>query len=163
VESAQVGSIERASLCLQTKCDATLAGSAYALRAMHRYYSLIIQMCYFSAPYNEISLFQKIELFSIRTSDEAKIRIMVCLVGDLKMGDYHYLQFFNILMRRALAHLDLELVGRNFYDAKAKVLHLSVYFFKSGNLALHVLHVIYVVSLSKKLCNMQISVFEYKL
>jgi aubergine-like protein len=46
----------------------------------------------------------------------------VHLVGDLKMGDYHYIQFFNILMRRALSHLDLELVGRNFFDAKAKVL-----------------------------------------
>jgi hypothetical protein len=46
----------------------------------------------------------------------------------MKMGDYHYIQFFNILMRRALSHLDLELVGRNFFDARAKVLHLSVYF-----------------------------------
>lgn len=63
----------------------------------------------------------KMELFSIRASDETKIRIVVSLVGDLKEGDYHYLQFFNILMRRALSHLELELVGRNFFDAKAKI------------------------------------------
>lgn len=75
-----------------------------------------------------LPVFQKIELFSIRASDETKIRIMVGLVGDLKEGDYHYLQFFNILMRKALSHLELELVGRNFYDAKAKVLHFSTYF-----------------------------------
>jgi hypothetical protein len=75
------------------------------------------------------------ELFSMRTVDETKIRIMVRLVGDLKEGDSHYIQFFNILMRKALGRLGLELVGRNFYDAKAKVLHLSAYFFKSCNMA----------------------------
>jgi hypothetical protein len=53
---------------------------------------------------------------------------VVSIAGDMKEGDYHYLQFFNILMRRALSHLELELVGRNFYDAKAKVLHLFAYF-----------------------------------
>lgn len=73
-------------------------------------------------------MLQPMELFSIRTSDEATIRITVRLVGDLTEGDYHYIQFFNILMRKALGHLELQLVGRNFFDTKAKVLHLSVCF-----------------------------------
>jgi aubergine-like protein len=65
------------------------------------------------------------ELFSTRNSDEATIRITVKLAGDLKEGDHHHFQFFNILMRKALNFLNLELVGRNLYDAGAKVPLLS--------------------------------------
>nr|CAD7463126.1 unnamed protein product [Timema tahoe] len=61
------------------------------------------------------------ELFSTRQSDEAQIRITIKLVGDLSQGDSHYLQFFNIIMRKCLGHLKLQLVGRNFFDARAKV------------------------------------------
>nr|CAD7199655.1 unnamed protein product [Timema douglasi] len=62
------------------------------------------------------------ELFSTRQSDEAQIRITIKLVADLTQGDSHYLQFFNIIMRKCLGHLKLQLVGRNFFDARAKVL-----------------------------------------
>jgi len=72
-------------------------------------------------------VFQPMELFSTRKSDEATIRITVKLAGDLKEGDHHYFQFFNILMRKALTFLNLQLVGRNLYDAGAKVLLLSAY------------------------------------
>ena len=68
-----------------------------------------------------VLVFQPLELFSTRTSDEQPVRITVRLVGDLAGGDYHYLQFFNILMRKALGRLQLQLVGRNFFDARAKV------------------------------------------
>ena len=61
------------------------------------------------------------ELFSTRASDEQTVRITVRLVGDLAIGDYHYIQFFNILMRKALTRLQLQLVGRNFFDARAKI------------------------------------------
>ncbi|KDR24113.1 Protein piwi, partial [Zootermopsis nevadensis] len=61
------------------------------------------------------------ELFSTRESDKTPIRITVRLVGDLTEGDYHYIQFFNILMRKALGYLQLQLVGRNFFDALAKI------------------------------------------
>lgn len=37
------------------------------------------------------------------------------------MGDYTYIQVFNILMRKCLGFLKLQLVGRNFFDAAAKV------------------------------------------
>jgi hypothetical protein len=86
---------------------------------------LIVKYVYFVMGF---PVLQPMELFSTRPSDEAKIRITVRLVGDLKEGDYHYIQFFNILMRKALGHLQLELVGRNFFDASAKVLHLSACF-----------------------------------
>jgi aubergine-like protein len=72
-----------------------------------------------------VILLQPLELISIRNEDEARIRITVRLVGDLAQGDAHYIQFFNILMRKCLGHLELQLVGRNFFDAKAKVSHLS--------------------------------------
>ena len=69
-----------------------------------------------------VTLFQPLELTSIRKSDETPVRITVRLAGDLAQGDSHYFQFFNILMRKCLGHLDLQLVGRNFFDAKAKVI-----------------------------------------
>jgi hypothetical protein len=69
-----------------------------------------------------VTLFQPLELTSIRKSDETPVCISVHLVGDLVQGDGHYFQFFNILMRKCLGHLDLQLVGRNFFDAKAKVI-----------------------------------------
>lgn len=65
--------------------------------------------------------FQNLELFSQRQSDDERIRINIKLVGDLARGDPHYLQFFNIIMRKCLGHLNLQLVGRDFYDALAKI------------------------------------------
>lgn len=54
------------------------------------------------------------------TSDQP-VRITIRLVGDLAKGDSHIIQFFNLLMRRCLTHMNLQLVGRNFYDAVAKI------------------------------------------
>jgi len=76
-----------------------------------------------------VILLQPLEFISVRTEDETRIRITVRLVGDLAQGDAHYIQFFNILMRKCLSHLNLQLVGRNFFDAKAKVFHLSALIF----------------------------------
>jgi aubergine-like protein len=76
-----------------------------------------------------VILLQPLELISIRNEDEMRIRITVRLVGDLAQGDAHYIQFFNILMRKCLGHLELQLVGRNFFDAKAKVSHRSALIF----------------------------------
>lgn len=54
------------------------------------------------------------------TSDQP-IRITIRLVGEVSKSDFHIIQFFNILMRRCLSHMNLQLVGRNFYDAVAKI------------------------------------------
>lgn len=61
------------------------------------------------------------ELFSIRDSDRKKMRITIKSVGDVVMGDYQYLQVFNIIMRKCLDNLQLQMVGRNFFDAKSRV------------------------------------------
>lgn len=57
----------------------------------------------------------------MRESDQKMIIITIRLVGDLVRGDPHYLQLYNIIMRRGLEHLHLQLVGRNYFDAKARV------------------------------------------
>ncbi|XP_015112810.1 piwi-like protein Siwi [Diachasma alloeum] len=59
--------------------------------------------------------------FSRRTTDDENIRITLRLVGDMGRGDPHYLQFYNILTRKCLESLNLQLVGRNYFDANAKV------------------------------------------
>ncbi|CAL7950934.1 unnamed protein product [Xylocopa violacea] len=63
----------------------------------------------------------QLELWSARQSDDTKIRITVRLVGDMKKGDQHYLQFFNIIMRKCLELLKLQIVGRDYFDARSKV------------------------------------------
>jgi aubergine-like protein len=61
------------------------------------------------------------ELYSNRSSDDEKVVITIKKAADLAMGDPHYIQFFNILMRKCLDHLQLQLVGRNYFDASARV------------------------------------------
>ncbi|KAF7996956.1 hypothetical protein HCN44_002602 [Aphidius gifuensis] len=61
------------------------------------------------------------ELSSLRQSDGVHIRVIIKMTGTLERGDGHYLQFYNILMRKCLAHLQLQLVGRNYFDPIAKV------------------------------------------
>ncbi|KAK9512948.1 hypothetical protein O3M35_001250 [Rhynocoris fuscipes] len=64
---------------------------------------------------------EPLELFSKRESDDEKIRITIKKAGDLVMGDHHYIQLFNILMRKCLCNLQLQMVGRNYFDASARV------------------------------------------
>jgi len=44
----------------------------------------------------------------------------------IETGDYANIQVFNLLLRNCLRHLELKLIGRNFYDPKAKV---KLYYF----------------------------------
>lgn len=60
------------------------------------------------------------ELFSKRDSNNQEIRISIKLVGDQHLGDYHYLQFFDILRRKILGRSDLKLVGTKFLDPANK-------------------------------------------
>lgn len=43
------------------------------------------------------------------------------LVGDIVASDPQYIQFYNILARKSLEYLNLQLVGRNYFDPHAKV------------------------------------------
>ncbi|XP_076626994.1 aubergine [Colletes latitarsis] len=71
--------------------------------------------------YTSQRLPDKLELWSARQSDDTKIRITVRLVGDLAKGDQQYISFFNIIMRKCLDLLKLQLVGRDYFDARSKV------------------------------------------
>lgn len=42
-------------------------------------------------------------------------------MGEVTNADSHRMQVFNILLRKCLACLNLQLVGRNYFDAAAKV------------------------------------------
>ncbi|KAK4886012.1 hypothetical protein RN001_002283 [Aquatica leii] len=62
-----------------------------------------------------------VEVFVQDEQTNENVRITIRLVGDIATGDYQYLQLFNIIMRKCLGHLKLQLVGRNFFDAVAKI------------------------------------------
>nr|XP_050862637.1 piwi-like protein Siwi isoform X3 [Vespula vulgaris]XP_050862638.1 piwi-like protein Siwi isoform X3 [Vespula vulgaris] len=71
--------------------------------------------------YTSHRLPENMNLLSKRQFDDEKITITIKFVGDLAKDDHHYLQFFNIIMRKCLEHLKLQLVGRDYYDAETKV------------------------------------------
>lgn len=67
-------------------------------------------------------MFQPLEVFVQRSEEDAtQIRITIRLVGDVMLGDAHYIQVFNILTRNALRNLNLNLINRDYFDPKAKV------------------------------------------
>lgn len=49
------------------------------------------------------------------------IVISVKFTNVIETGDYANIQVFNLLLRNCIRHLDLKLIGRNFYDPNAKV------------------------------------------
>lgn len=46
-------------------------------------------------------------------------------------GDPTYPQFYNIIARKGLEHLQLKLVNRDYYDPLASVIVLNLKFFKT--------------------------------
>ncbi|KAL6255908.1 hypothetical protein P5V15_013149 [Pogonomyrmex californicus] len=77
--------------------------------------------------YTSSRLPDKMELVTTRQSDNVPIKIIICLVGSMSPDDWHYIIIFNIIMRKCLEHLKLQLVGRDYFDAKDKV---SIYQYK---------------------------------
>ncbi|XP_025996030.2 piwi-like protein Siwi isoform X2 [Solenopsis invicta] len=71
--------------------------------------------------YTSHRLSDRMVFTSTRQSDEQHITITVRLVGDMVAGDAHYIQFFNIIMRKCYDHLRLKLVGRNYFDPGNKI------------------------------------------
>ncbi|KAK9504298.1 hypothetical protein O3M35_010663 [Rhynocoris fuscipes] len=55
-----------------------------------------------------------------RPNDEV-VKIILKLVGDITYGDIQYLQIMNIILRKCIQSLDYQLVGRNFFNANAKI------------------------------------------
>ncbi|XP_054281623.1 piwi-like protein Siwi isoform X2 [Macrosteles quadrilineatus] len=61
-----------------------------------------------------------VKYFSERADGSGQVTIVVKLVGELLVGDAHYLQFFNILARKCFVMLGLKLINRDFFDPVAK-------------------------------------------
>ena len=47
--------------------------------------------------------------------------ITVKLVGEVTPTDYHYIQFFNIVLRQAMEKMGLSLIRRDYYDPLSSV------------------------------------------
>ncbi|XP_072746220.1 piwi-like protein Siwi [Anoplolepis gracilipes] len=75
-----------------------------------------------SVMYTSKRLPDQMTFTSTRKSDEQHITINVRLVGDILVGDVHFLQFFNIIMRKCFEFLQLKLVGRNYFDPASKII-----------------------------------------
>jgi hypothetical protein len=63
-----------------------------------------------------------LETFVARSDDDpTQIRITIRLVGNVMLGDAHYIQGFNILTRNAFRNLNLNLVNTDHRNPKTKV------------------------------------------
>lgn len=78
--------------------------------------------------YSPVRLPQKETEVFAKDDAEVVTKINIKLVSEVTPFDYHYLQVFNILIRKCMSHLKLQLVQRNYYDAKAKVITISLHF-----------------------------------
>lgn len=65
-------------------------------------------------PNNSLELISKLH-------EGEEVVIVLKFTGELAMTDSSSLQVLNLIMRRAMSGLNLQLVGRNHYDAAAKV------------------------------------------
>ncbi|CAG9813111.1 unnamed protein product [Phaedon cochleariae] len=57
----------------------------------------------------------------VETEAGEQVRITVRLVGDVAWGDHHYIQLFNIIIRKCLAFMQLQMVGRDYFDPNSKI------------------------------------------
>ncbi|XP_043274790.1 protein piwi-like [Venturia canescens] len=62
-----------------------------------------------------------LQLRSKMQPEDTNIQISISFVGDMRKGDEHYIQFFNIIMRKCLEYLNLQLAGRNYFDTQNQV------------------------------------------
>lgn len=58
---------------------------------------------------------------SKRSSDDQIIEVRMKLVGEVDNSSAQYLQFMNIILRSMLEKLNLDLIGRDYYDSKAAI------------------------------------------
>ncbi|XP_050528664.1 piwi-like protein Siwi [Daktulosphaira vitifoliae] len=66
------------------------------------------------------------DLTSTRRYDDQMFILKIKFTNSIEPGDYAYIQVFNLLLRNCIRHLDLKLIGRNFYDPKA-IIDLAQY------------------------------------
>ena len=58
-------------------------------------------------------------LHAVHKTDNCPVEVTFREVGEVQPTEHHYLQFFNIVLRQCLEKLDLQMLGRNYYDPKA--------------------------------------------
>ena len=51
--------------------------------------------------------------------DNSAVVITVKLVGEVMPTDYHYIQFFNVVLRQAMEKMGLSLIRRDYYDPQS--------------------------------------------
>lgn len=68
------------------------------------------------------------EFMTVRQSDNEPVKIIIYLVGSMSSDDPYYTVVFNIIMRKCLEYLNLQLVGREYFDAKNKVKNFEYFF-----------------------------------
>ena len=54
-------------------------------------------------------------------NDGTTVVITIKLVGEVIPTDYHYVQFFNIVLRQAMEKMGLSLIRRDYYDPESSV------------------------------------------
>ena len=54
-------------------------------------------------------------------NDGTPVTLTIKHVEELCPTDYHYIQFFNLILRKVLEGMKLEMVGRSYYDPNAKI------------------------------------------
>ena len=62
-----------------------------------------------------------VQFTSTRKDDGQAIQISIRKVGVVPPSSQSYFQFFNIMIRKVMEKLDLQLLGRNYYDSKAGI------------------------------------------
>lgn len=74
----------------------------------------------------------------VQSDSGENIRVTVRLVSDLEWGDRAYLQLFNLIIRKCLTYMKLQLVGRDYYDPNAKVCFSTIIcFLMTSNANIH--------------------------
>ena len=73
-----------------------------------------------------ICVFQPLEVFSTKNGTDEPIQIKIRFVKELPPSDPQRLQLFGILTRKWFGALQLQQVGRNFFDPNAKVCFIPI-------------------------------------
>jgi len=60
-------------------------------------------------------------IFCSKRRDGDDVKITVRLVGEIDPSSIQYLQFLNIVLKNVMGRMNLDMIGRNFYDKQAAV------------------------------------------
>jgi len=71
--------------------------------------------------FSDVKISPDPKVLETQTRSGSQVQLTIRLVEELQPTDYHFVAFFNIVMRKILEGLDLQLVGRNYYSPKAKI------------------------------------------